>query len=189
MAIRMARGQSRRSEMKYLPKTCMLAFVLLWTLARSAEPESLDGWRNAKWGMTEGQVLNVFKGEARKTAQELQRVGTHAGDTNEICLVRIPDLAMHGKPFSVDFVFEKERKTLKRIRLSCVDDDASERLFSLLEKDLTAKYGKPHWLKDHADQNLKKRYWKVGKTEIWLVYAESSKWLGLTYEEMANDAK
>ena len=32
--------------------------------------QKIEGWRSATWGMSEEQILNAFKGEAKKLAKE-----------------------------------------------------------------------------------------------------------------------
>lgn len=176
-------------------RICIAILLLdLFALRISAQTnqitENSEGWRAAKWGMTELEVLDVFKGEAKKTDKELE-----TGNIYEVGLAQISKVEVSNISFIATFIFEKEKRTLKRIKLLPKDNgEISEQLFSLLEQELTTEYGKPTFSKDGEHpflkpSILKKRSWNQGKTEISLTYGDwnSEKSLALIYEKASND--
>src|ERR1035438_2984315 len=47
-------------------KKAAFAAMLIMSLASAQPPKDIEGWREAKWGMTKDQVLQAFPGEAKQ---------------------------------------------------------------------------------------------------------------------------
>ncbi|MDB6121813.1 MAG: hypothetical protein JWQ71_806 [Pedosphaera sp.] len=150
-----------------------------------SEPQVIEGWRGAKWGMGVVDVLAAFKGEAEKLSEE-------EGWKDGVCFVKIPKLELAEELFDANFVFDKEKRLLKQVvLLASKTVKYPEETFGPLEQKLTEKYGKPDFSSNEitgAKNTIitKKCSWKKGKTRIELQFFEIKeviKRLTVTYEE------
>src|SRR5579884_1641318 len=141
-------------------------FLISWLLVPSAlaQINHVEGWREARWGMTPDQVVAAFHGEALRAPQ-----GKFT-DTN--ILAFIPAVEIEGVHYKVSFSFSPGEPKLKRITLQSMHGSVDE--FSVLEQKLVAKYGKPAVSSDNdlpkiaAVDSTKRRAWNLGPTSIEL---------------------
>ena len=147
-------------------------FLACGLIAEEQEKQSakddVQGWRSARWGMTEEEVLAAFPNEAKRL-EKPEKYGI------VIATVGIKKLQVAGSDFVVHFSFDTEKKRLKQVNLK--PDPASKSLnvmLPTLERDLTEKYGKPDFASNQAPRvagmKVMTRSWKKGATRIELKY-------------------
>jgi hypothetical protein len=142
-----------------------LLTLFLWSLAvLCVASENVQGWRDARWGMTPDQVIAALPGEA-------VRAGTDQfTDTN--ILVAIPSVQIERSKFKATFLFTPGTQRLKQIKLLSTPSNVDE--FSMLEEKLTGKYGKPEIVSNDDRPQLasidstRRRVWNLGPTQIEL---------------------
>lgn len=105
------------------------------TTTTSTVPSPPPVWRVAHWGMTKGQVLAAFPGEAQRLGQPAN-FGPPAGGSTDLA---IPAYEINGMTFRVLFGFDSDK--LSRVRLSAVKPGVAT--CSDLEKLLTEQHSPP----------------------------------------------
>ncbi len=154
-----------------LEKKILLAAIGLVTLsvslAGAEPPKDVEGWRQARWGMTESQILEAFKGEAIR----LDKVDKSPGD-NLYASVGIINFNISGKLFYVRFLMDDYNKVLKRIYITY--KKASIIDFNNLKTMLIDKYGQPQSVDKDKDSygNIYGATWIFATTIIELRLAE-----------------
>lgn len=88
-----------------------LALVLFPAVLTAHGPNDVEGWRAARWGMTEAEVLEAFKGEARTLDKE-------ARFDRGIATIEIPAFTVEANAYHVQFLFDTGGRRLKEIHLS-----------------------------------------------------------------------
>jgi hypothetical protein len=123
-------------------------------------------WRVAHWGMTKGQVLAVFPGEAQRLAQPANFGPPTGGSTD----VAIPAYELNGMTFRVLFGFDSDK--LNRLRLSAVK--AGVATCGDLEKLLTEKHSAPSD-RNSTQTNLRSEQivWKLPEQTMTLTCTEA----------------
>jgi hypothetical protein len=114
-------------------------YVAIVAFGQSIVPKDVDGWSSAKWGMTEKEIKNAFKGEAL-TSESVDNL-------------IIPDYKIGRSRFKVTFVMDEQTKLLNRVNIIPIDggpgydgpvvNPGPERLFDDLKTLLISKYGQP----------------------------------------------
>lgn len=145
-----------------------IAFGLICALPTFGQQKDVQGWREAKWGMTENEILEAFKGEAVR----LDKI-EEWGQLNLYAFIGINNYDIDGNKYGVYFAMDKTAKTLKRIQIYLLDTTSGlvRNRFRDLEKLLTEKYGAPSF-KDASDKILNKIVvsWNFPSTIIELNY-------------------
>lgn len=115
-------------------------FALNLEFAHCQAPKDVEGWREAKWGMTEAQVLEAFRGEAVALGKDQQTRGSkvHAA-------IAIQKLDVEGLALIARFQFDNVTNNLEWVTLEPVDAKPypTRAYFERLEPLLIAKYGQP----------------------------------------------
>jgi hypothetical protein len=160
-------------------------FSLLLTSVAHATPESVNGWRQARWGMTEEQVMKTFKGEAVSVEQPKTTL-TMRG------LVQIPAFSLASTSFEVTFWFAD--KHLQQISLTKdMSYPGGRNYFRIIESMLREKYGPP--ATDRSSDNSSPAAWKIDwnlkGSNISLFYvggsSTGSESLSLTYSKPTSE--
>jgi hypothetical protein len=115
-----------------LMKTLTLA-VLATALAAQPAPEDPGGWKAAKWGMTEDEVLAALSGQAARLP------GLHKDGTASVA---IEPLIIAGHDFRVTFVLAKSGGLI-RVAVMPTENNPSEVVFEDLRKALIEQHGAP----------------------------------------------
>ena len=161
LIIRKTREEPLRSKLR-LPLLLLLLLIVALVLAQEAQ--DLDGWRAAKWGMTESDVLAAFAGEAVRLEKP-----EHFKDT--IGSLAIPKYEIQSTEYRVLFGFNA-KGALSIVQIAPMDNTtlgvSHEVLFGSLENLLTEKYGKPTSAKD--ERVVRSRMWRLPRTVISLNY-------------------
>jgi hypothetical protein len=142
--------------------------ILSVSLAVAEPPKDVEGWRQARWGMTESQILEAFKGEAIRLDKGEKY------DDNVYASVGINNFYLNGLPFSVRFVMDDYSRVLKRINITLLDKRVSLSNFDDLKKMLIEKYGQPPLDNERKDSltNDYETTWIFATTIIELKFAE-----------------
>ncbi|MFI5338253.1 MAG: hypothetical protein ACHQ7N_00245 [Candidatus Methylomirabilales bacterium] len=167
------------------------ATIVLVPVASTAQgPTDIEAWRSAKWGMTEAEILEIFKGEARKLDKEVRF-------SSGTATVEIPDYSIDGTRYRVLFLFDVSTKTLTKIQIQPKRETAASGalnavLYRRLEMLLTEKYGPPTSAHENKPRNGPAGFddwvawWSFPKTIISLHYFDGR--LLLIYEPRSKEA-
>ena len=149
--------------------------VTLLPFQISAQPEDIKGWNKARWGMSEREIENAFKGKVEHLREPII-------DKQEGIYVKqeINDLTFANTKFTVSFVMDDKANELREVVLTPKGSHFRV-LFGILEKKLVTKYG-PVTYRDKEDIDMQKlgkngygqdqisRVWKFPSTLITLEY-------------------
>ena len=149
--------------------------VTLLPFQISAQPEDIKGWNKARWGMTEREIANAFKGKVEQLREPII-------DKQEGIYVKqeINDLTFANTKFTVSFVMDDKSNQLREVVLTPKGSHFRV-LFGILEKKLVTKYG-PVTYRDKEDIDMQKlgkngygqdqisRVWRFPSTLITLEY-------------------
>ena len=149
--------------------------VTLLPFQISAQPEDIKGWNKARWGMTEREIANAFKGKVEQLREPII-------DKQEGIYVKqeINDLTFANTKFTVSFVMDDKSNQLMEVVLTPKGSHFRV-LFGILEKKLVTKYG-PVTYRDKEDIDMQKlgkngygqdqisRVWRFPSTLITLEY-------------------
>ena len=149
--------------------------VLVLPFQISAQPKDIKGWNKARWGMSEREIENAFKGKVEQLREPII-------DKQEGIYVKqeINDLTFANTKFTVSFVMDEKTDQLKEVVLTPKGTHFRV-LFELLEKKLITKYGRVTF-RDKEDIDMQKlgkdgygqdqisRVWKFPSTLITLEY-------------------
>jgi hypothetical protein len=143
----------------------LLLLVLIVAPVLAQEPQDLDGWRAAKWGMSETDVLGAFGGEAVRLNQPERFHGP------TVATIAIPKYEIQSTECRVLFGFNAAG-ALSLVQIAPLDNVTPgvwhEGLFTSLDNLLTEKYGEPTSTKD--ERVVRSRVWRLPRTVISLNY-------------------
>jgi len=143
----------------------LLLLLLIVAPVFAEEAQDLDGWRAAKWGMTESDVLAVFASEAVLLKQP------ERFKDPMVATVAIPKYEIQSTEYRVLFGFNA-KGALSLVQIAPMDNITPgawhEVLFGSLDNLLTEKYGKPTSTKDERVSRI--RVWRFPRTVISLTY-------------------
>ncbi len=111
----------------------LLLVVLAAAVAAQTTPEDPGGWKAAKWGMTQDEVLAALAGQNPRVAGQPQ---------NGTARVEIERVAIAGHDFSASFVPGKSGG-LVRVGLTTPDRNPPAAVFDDLRKALIEQHGQP----------------------------------------------
>lgn len=164
--------------MRYFRSFQVILSVFAMTLLPfqiSAQPEDIKGWNKARWGMTEREIENAFKGKVEQLREPII-------DKQEGIYVKqeINDLTFANTKFTVSFVMDDKANQLREVVLTPKGSHFRV-LFGILEKKLVTKYG-PVTYRDKEDIDMQKlgkngygqdqisRVWRFPSTLVTLEY-------------------
>lgn len=127
------------------------------------QPKDVEGWSKAQWGMTEEQILEIFKGEVVR----LDKVEFYE---NWYASIGINNLEIGGDKFYVHFLMNKKKKTLQQVNIIAKEEalQGIEVVFEFLEQLLVEKYGKPSF--KNEEEYKGRVIWNFPTTVIELSY-------------------
>lgn len=127
-------------------------------------PDTGEGWRGARWGMTVDEVLKAFPGEAVRIDPEMRLAdGT-------VVAAGIDAHQVASRPFRVRFVFQDGKLSLVSLRTP-PDSYAGHEVFAEVEKALAARYGPPMESASDAELiDLRQTRWSAGTSGVDLKY-------------------
>jgi len=141
----------------------------------SAQPKDIKGWNKARWGMTEREIENAFKGKVERRLEPIidKKEGIHVYQ-------EIHDQTFADTKFTVSFVMDDKTNQLKEVVLTPKGSHFKV-LFEILENKLLTKYG-PVTHRDKDDIDMEKlgkngygqdqisRTWRFPSTIVTLEY-------------------
>jgi len=127
--------------------------IMITAILNGGEPpKDLDGWRDARWGMSKADVLKAFKGEVVETGPKLDKKGRILSSP----FVGIPEFMVDNVRVKASFIFgDHGTGGLKSVQLSPVFDTNNfavemalcpimrDSFYNALHPLLVEKYGKP----------------------------------------------
>lgn len=132
---------TRRDNMM---RVAFLVFVLATVAAAQAQPTVADpgGWRAAKWGMNEPDILRAFKGEAVVLAKP-----DFFSVARAVATIGIDNMEVSGWKFKARFLFDENTRRLVQVIIRPQDEkaelQATDLLYDVLERGLVQKFGTP----------------------------------------------
>jgi hypothetical protein len=142
----------------------LLTFLFIVTLGPYAQTQQKDvkGWRDAKWGSNEAQLLALFKDEAIRLNEIHEYDKWYAA-------IAIPNYEISNFKFTVHFLMDNKSKTLQQVNIIATKEtlDSIYTAFPSLEQALTEKYGPPSFRNDKEEEN-KNIVWNFPSTIIEL---------------------
>jgi hypothetical protein len=147
------------------------ALVLVPGASCYAQPKDVLGWRNARWGMSEQDIVRAFSSKLKKLGKKDVFFGLHVDYV-------IPDFGLERELFTVFFQMDDATNKLSQVLIRLNEQEskvAREQIFNRLESLLTSEYGHPNYTKDERYSFEFKgidlsRKWKFPTTTIELGY-------------------
>ena len=134
--------------------------------------KDINGWRKAKWGMTERQIVNVFSGEAiQLPAKEEHKEGSYAN-------LGINNYDIDGDKYKVRFLMDKNTQKLKEVIIMPMMKNPYDFYYKRLQEMLIDKYGSPDYNREETDPDRVatktdyKTVWNFPSTKIELTYIQ-----------------
>jgi len=124
--------------MKYRKCINIIVFSLICMITILGQQKDVNGWQEAKWGMTEDEVLEAFKGEAIRLDKIVAYQASYAS-------IGIINYDISGDKYLVHFIFDENKKNLQRIAITPEATTILDFHFRRLEQLLTEKYGIPYF--------------------------------------------
>jgi hypothetical protein len=145
----------------------MVVISGLWVPIPGAAQEKTDvrdpkGWRDARWGMTEEQILEAFRGQANRLAERMRTRGSALHTS-----VGIEHLDVDGTDMLVRFYVDNVDNRLELVKMEPADrnfcEAAPATFFERMEPLLVRKYGQPA-----TRANPKREPWRATTgTAVW----------------------
>ena len=152
-------------------KKVALSYLLLALLAFSGYSQEKDvpGWQEARWGMTEQQLLTAFKTDIKKLPKRMTYNTTYAD-------YGILDYEIDGQKYNVYFQMSSETNKLSGVLVSHTRTKSRTPLdiyFNNLDALLTRQYGAAGYQKDEHENGVISldRKWSFPTTTIKLGYS------------------
>jgi hypothetical protein len=137
--------------MKKLLFVCFIFIVLVTFRSNSiAQPKDVEGWRDARWGMTENQILEKFKGEAVKLKVKKNIISKYS-------TIGINEITIDSNKYTVYFLFDTSN-TLQQVNINLVSSASRktiETIFNSLISSFIKTYGKPIAEKDRTREKFR----------------------------------
>jgi hypothetical protein len=152
-------------------KNATFGVALLLALAVSAAAQTdVPGWQEARWGMTEKDLLEAFKTSIKKFDKREIYGNERYADYG------IPDYEVNGRKYVVSFQMDNENNKLSQVLVKYISMKAAsseEAIFDGLDALLTRKYGEAKYKKDDrkSDPMSLERQWAFPTTTISLSYS------------------
>jgi hypothetical protein len=161
-------------------KRLILGILVSAMLALPAAGEDIDGWHEAKWGMTLDQVQKAlsyptFEADLAKLCGK---------ECNEDAALELDDYESNGLHFTVRFWFSKSDKRLEAVSLFAKRlNDKDNPAFSEMKRYLETVYGSP---KSFAlQQGYFEITWQLPSTVITL-HSNTTDQLTIIYEKRSD---
>lgn len=138
----------------------MVIICMIGTITVQGQQKDVKGWREAKWGMTEDEIIKAFKGEAIHLEKIEDWPDFYAP-------VGINDFMIEGEPYKVRFLMSKSKKVLQQVSIFAEGGFFNLR-YKKLEQLLTEKYGAPSFKNVSDDKSTVA--WNFPFTIIELTY-------------------
>lgn len=120
-----------------LLRTALIGLLLLCLIACRSTTD-LQGWRQAKWGMTEEEILDAFRGEAT-------RLNPPERYHRAVATVGVEYMQIGGFSFKADFLLDEKTKRLFQVTIRPLHQEEENRIPFVLRDavrdGLTRKYG------------------------------------------------
>jgi hypothetical protein len=171
---------TNHQSVEYTVKRAVLGILVLATLAvvAAVAGEDIDGWHEAKWGMTPDQVQKVLSHPA--SAADLAKVCREP--CNEAEALELDDYDLNGQHFTVRFWFAKPDKRLEGVSMHAKQLDHTNGNEALIKmKDfLETSYGAPGSIT--MDRGHFVFLWTLPPTNLTL-YSDPTNDMTILYEQ------
>ena len=134
-------------------------------------PGDLAGWRNTRWGMSEGELRALL-------ARELESVEGAFQFRDLVVPVAIMNLPVAGRPFMVLFQLDPEERRLRQVLLRYRGSRPTHSDFVAVATALADEHGPPEASRSEQDYSGKfpsfmvERRWRFPTTSIRLYYSD-----------------
>jgi hypothetical protein len=152
----------------------LLAFSLICPLLTFSQQKDVLGWREARWGMTEEEILKAFKGEVKVLNKKEIFKDMYAS-------VGINNYDIEGDKYTVFFQMDDDKKILKQINISATGDSYSYSIrFKSLAQIFTEKYGTPSFKDDGPYTSVIAWNFRTSIIELTYMHMKSPNFENLT---------
>jgi hypothetical protein len=157
-----------------------ILILALLALATPAAGEDINGWHEAKWGMTPDQVQKVLS----FPTLEADLAKLCSKECNEGAVLELDDYELNGRHFTVRFWFSKPDKRLQAVSLYAKHlSDNDNSAFTEMKSFLETAYGPP---KSYALQHgYFEITWKLSSTMVTL-HSNTTNEMTIIYEEKSD---
>jgi hypothetical protein len=133
----------------------------------------MDGWKAAKWGMTENEILKKVKGA--KQAEIPNKWDNFGSSGPAYSPVVLEGVTIDNIVFKASFILDNKTKKLIAVQLQAPKNAVDFLTASNLEKLLIEKYGAPSYRKEEKEdgQTLTVN-WDLSKTVVELGFIQTS---------------
>ncbi len=155
----------------------LLGLLFLLSAPGFTQPKDVLGWQDARWGMSEKDIISVFGLKAKKLPERQLFLGRYVD-------YAIPEFVIAGKMFTVFFQMDNDSNKLSQVlvRFNEMKSRTSrEDIFNRLVSSLAREYGAPSVKSDERQSFLVKfnrirlnRTWKFPTTTVELNYGWDS---------------
>lgn len=121
------------------------------------EGTDVKGWSKTRWGMTNDEILNLFKGKALRVKKEIR------DNDQTYSTIKINNFDINGTDFEVFFYMGIKDGKLQKVLLR--HKNAINSMFGSFEQLLTEKFGPPSH-KDFSQSQVSRRDFK--RTATWI---------------------
>ena len=139
------------------------------------EGKDVKGWSKTHWGMTNDEILDLFKGQALQVKKEIR----HNDQTYST--IRINNFDINGTDFEVLFYMGIKDDKLQKVLLR--HKNAIESMFGSFEQLLTEKFGPPSHT-DFSRSQVSRRDFKRDAT--WIFPSTKIELIFMTMYPVAN---
>jgi hypothetical protein len=119
-----------------IPLWAVAATLLAAVAAGGASAADADGWRQARWGMTDAELADAFGGALRKLPNRLQYGNAYAARALE-------DVELGGLRFIALFQMGAADDRLRQVLLQRRDAQVTPAAYERLLDEMKARYGAP----------------------------------------------
>jgi hypothetical protein len=167
-----------------MKKAFIMLMILSFAFPLCAQDfDDIQGWNGVRWGMTNAEILETFKGEAIQLPRP-DNYKSHYAD------IGLNNYKISNNTYNVRFLMSRTTNTLLQVNIAPTGN-ISKTNYDILEKLLFDKYGK--WAYKNEDKEPDKRVSRTivldGTVKILTAWNFKNTDIELSYNEIASDIR
>ena len=158
-------------------------FLILCPSYAMSQPQDVEGWDKAKWGMKAGEIENNFSGQVHPPIERSKGIDWYV--SWEILAINLGECAA-----TVRFIMDSEKEELNKVIL--IVHDGNRDHYDFLLEQLINKYGRPTHPNKPMGVGKENQYnkWVFPSTIIMLSIVKAAKQdVRITYEVNEGSSK
>ncbi len=155
----------------------LFGLLLVSSVTCYAQPKDVFGWRDARWEMSEKDIVKVFGAKLKQLPERKVFLGMHVDYV-------IPEFELESNLYTVFFQMDDVTNKLRQVLIRLNEQESPSpraQVFNVLAPLLTHEYGEPSDKREHRYTFLGKfngvelsQTWKFSTTTIELSYGWDS---------------